>query len=185
MGSPDSQLRSGYALPSSRILRHSLILIDVLFSSCLPVSNPQQRLVSKGEVRIFETHKRDVIDKRHIARQPGACFAQPWCGHGVKHDPHLDALSLVLQPKNRCDRAGAHGPQPRKQLSASAARLASAIRSLPWQAARRSRKSPLHARGFARTMSAAPFPGTSGLAASKSATGSSTPRSRRGRSNAP
>src|SRR5207244_2528659 len=34
--SPDSQLRSGYALPSSRIRRHSLILIDVLFSSCLP-----------------------------------------------------------------------------------------------------------------------------------------------------
>ena len=31
--SPDSQLRSGYALPSSRIRRHSLILIDVLFSS--------------------------------------------------------------------------------------------------------------------------------------------------------
>ena len=141
--SPDSQLRSGYALPSSRILRHSLILIDVLFSSCLPVSNPQQRLVSKGEVRIFETHKRDVIDKRHIARQPGACFAQPWCGHAVKHDPHLDALSLVLQPKNRCDRAGAHGPQPRKQLSASATRLASAIRSLPWQAARRTKKLPL------------------------------------------
>jgi len=41
------------------------------------------------------------------------------------------------------------------------------------------------ARGFARTMSAPPFPSTSGLAASKSATGSSTPRSRRGRSNAP
>src|SRR5438477_1862674 len=37
--SPDSQLRSGYALPSSRIRRHSLILIDVLFSSCLPLSS--------------------------------------------------------------------------------------------------------------------------------------------------
>src|ERR1700761_7216803 len=36
--SPDSQLRSGYALPSSRIRRHFLILIDVLFSSCLPLS---------------------------------------------------------------------------------------------------------------------------------------------------
>src|SRR5690349_22061004 len=36
--SPDSRLRSGYALPSSRIRRHSLILIDVLFSSCLPLS---------------------------------------------------------------------------------------------------------------------------------------------------
>src|SRR4051794_30603743 len=41
--------------------------------------------------------------------------------------------------------------------------------------ARRSRKSPLHARELARTMSAPPLPATSGLAASKSATGSSTP----------
>ncbi len=39
-GSPNSQLRSGYALPSSRIRRHSLILIDVLFSSCSPLNNP-------------------------------------------------------------------------------------------------------------------------------------------------
>jgi hypothetical protein len=31
-------LRSGYALPSSRIRRHFLILIDALFSSCLPRS---------------------------------------------------------------------------------------------------------------------------------------------------
>jgi hypothetical protein len=38
--SPDSRLRSGYALPSSRIRRHSLILIDALFSSCLPRSTP-------------------------------------------------------------------------------------------------------------------------------------------------
>ena len=42
----------------------------------------------------------------------------------------------------------------------------------------------LHVRGLAPTMSAPPFPGTSGRAASKSATGSSTPRSRGGRSNA-
>src|SRR5271166_5605894 len=34
--SPDSRLQSGYALLSSRIRRHSLILIDALFSSCLP-----------------------------------------------------------------------------------------------------------------------------------------------------
>src|SRR5437762_6535643 len=39
-------------------------------------------------------------------------------------------------------------------------------------------------KGLARTMSAPPFPGTSGLAASKCATGSSTPPSRRRRSNA-
>jgi hypothetical protein len=52
-------------------------------------------------------------------------------------------------------------------------------------AKRRSRKSPLHARGLARTMSASSLPGTSGLAASQSATGSSTPHSRRRRCNAP
>ena len=56
---------------------------------------------------------------------------------------------------------------------------------LPWQTARRSRKSQLHARGLLRTMSASSLPGTSGLAASQSATGSSTPHSRRRRCNAP
>src|SRR5437868_13306530 len=36
--SPDSRLQSGYALLSSRIRRHFLILIDVLFSSYSPRS---------------------------------------------------------------------------------------------------------------------------------------------------
>jgi hypothetical protein len=58
------------------------------------------------------------------------------------------------------------------------------VRSLPWQSARHSGKSLLHARALAR-MSAASLAGTSGLAASKSATGGSTPRSRRRRANAP
>jgi hypothetical protein len=43
----DSQLRSGYALPSSRIRRHFLILIDALFSSCLPRSMAFNRLGSR------------------------------------------------------------------------------------------------------------------------------------------
>ena len=75
------------------------------------------------------------------------------------------------------------GGRPRttaaKPAAAGAAHRASAIRSLPWQAVRRSRKSPLHARALAQIMSAPPFPGTSASAASKSATGNSTPRSRR------
>ena len=82
------------------------------------------------------------------------------------------------------DHVGARALHPRNQLMANAACRASAIRCLPWQPARRSRKSPLHAKALARTMSAPPFPGTSGVAASKSATGSSTARSRRGRSKA-
>ena len=61
----------------------------------------------------------------------------------------------------------------------------SPIRSLPWQMARRSRKSLPHARGLAQTMSAWRLPGTSGLAALKNATGSSTLRSRWRRCNPP
>ena len=60
----------------------------------------------------------------------------------------------------------------------------STIRFLPWQLARRSKKSPLHAKAFARTMSAPRLPDTSGPAASKSAMGSSMPHGRAGRSNA-
>ena len=70
----------------------------------------------------------------------------------------------------RRDHAGACALRPQHQLAASAARRPSAIRCLPWQPARRSRKSPLRARGLARTMSASSLPGTSGLAASNSAT---------------
>src|SRR5215831_14562144 len=46
----------------------------------------------------------------------------------------------------------------RAQPVAGRPRRASAIRSLPWQMAKRSRKSPLHAKGFAPTMSASPSP---------------------------
>jgi len=88
------------------------------------------------------------------------------------------------RPRQR-DHAGARALLPQNQLAASSPRRPSAIRSLPWQPARRSRKSPLHAGGLARTMSASSLPGISGLAASNSATGSSTPHSRRRRCNAP
>jgi hypothetical protein len=66
--------------------------------------------------------------------------------------------------------------------AANAPHRASTIRSLPWQTARRSGKLPPRAKGLARTMSAPQLPGTSGLAASKSAMGNSTPHSRPGRS---
>ena len=46
-------------------------------------------------------------------------------------------------------------------------------------------ESPLHARALAPTMSAPPFPGTSGRAASKSAMGNSTPYRQPGRTNRP
>jgi hypothetical protein len=66
---------------------------------------------------------------------------------------------------------------------AAETRRASTIGFLPWQPARRSKRSPLHARALARTMSAPRLPGTSGPAASKSAMGSSMPHSRLERSN--
>ena len=77
--------------------------------------------------------------------------------------------------------------RPRNTAAKPAARRrprrASAIRSLPWQTARRSRKSPRHATGFAPTMSASPSPGTNEPAASKSATASSMRRNRRSKPN--
>jgi len=85
----------------------------------------------------------------------------------------------------RRERRGARALRLQERLAASVARPASAIRCLPWQPERRSRKSPERAGVLARTMLAPRLPGTSGPAASKSATESSISRSRRGRSNAP
>jgi hypothetical protein len=78
----------------------------------------------------------------------------------------------------RRGQAGASALQSQGRLAASSPRRALMIKSLPWQPARRSRKLPPRAKGLARTMSAPRLPGTGGLAASRSATGSFTPRSR-------
>jgi hypothetical protein len=83
------------------------------------------------------------------------------------------------------DQVGSRAPRSRNQLAASAVCRTSLTKSLPWPLARRSRKSPLHARALAPTMSALPFPGTSGPAESRSVTGSSTPRGRPERSDTP
>jgi hypothetical protein len=72
------------------------------------------------------------------------------------------------------DDAGPRLLRRQNQLAAGAPRRALAIR--PWQPVKRSRKSPVHARGLARTMSASSLPGTSGLAASNRATESSMPQ---------
>jgi hypothetical protein len=37
---------------------------------------------------------------RQTSRQPSAGLSQPWCGDGVKHNAHLDALPLVLEPEH-------------------------------------------------------------------------------------
>ena len=98
--------------------------------------------------------------------------------------PSRRSLPETIRRKG-CDDAGARPRQLQKPLAASAVRRTSATRSWRWQPARRSRKSPLHARALAPTMSAPPFPAISGRAASKSAMGNSTPYSQRARSNRP
>src|SRR5215831_15589827 len=75
--------------------------------------------------------------------------------------------------------------RPENQLAASAAHRPWGIRSLPWQPAKRSKKSPLHAKALAQTTSASFLPDTNGLAASKSVTGNSTPNSQPGRNKVP
>src|SRR6202040_1449977 len=98
-------------------------------------------------------------------------------------------LERLPQPRRRLRRPrqllhrdqGARAPEPKNQLAASAPHPPLAIKCLLWHMAGRSEKLPLHARELARTMSAPPLPATSGLAASKSATGSSmrwTPKMR-------
>ena len=110
-------------------------------------------------------------------------------GHGQRHQADLRARAR-RRPRPRREllqhnQVGAGAPRPRNQLAAIAAHQASEIRSLPWQRARRSGKSPPHARGLARTISASPLPDTSGPGESRSVTGSSTPRARQERSSTP
>jgi len=122
---------------------------------------------------------------RNECMSPSVCLRATAKARGQKGRPQPTRQPRQRRRPLQRGHGGAPALRPQIQLVASAARRPSAIRSLPWQTARRSRKSPLHARGLARTMSGSSLPGTSGLAASKSAMGSSTPRSRRGRSNAP
>src|SRR5215468_5389979 len=115
-------------------------------------------------------------------RQPSVCLrATGRARDQERHQPERPA-----RPQRRSlqrAHAGALGPQ--RQLLAAAPRPPSGIRCLPWQPARRNRKSLPHAAALARTMSAPRLPGSNGLAALKSATGSSTPHRRARRSNAP
>jgi len=92
-------------------------------------------------------------------------------------------LHRPRQLLQRSGNAAAGLLRPRNQVTVVAPRQPSAIRCLPWQPAERSTKSLPLVRGLARTMSARPSPGTSGQAASKSATGSYTQAKRQRRRN--
>ena len=96
-----------------------------------------------------------------------------------------DGLSQDAHHANKCGCSSAIRRAPAyygREASRRQAQLSEPQRSGPCPGKRQdaARKLPLHVRGLAPTMSAPPFPGTSGRAASKSATGSSTPRSRGG-----
>ena len=97
-------------------------------------------------------------------------------GHSGKKAASAPERRLRL--RSQLLQRGDTGARPRRlqnPLAANTVRRTSATRSLRWQPARRSRKSPLSARALAPTMSAPRFPGTSGRAASKTAMGNSTP----------
>jgi len=147
--------------------------------------------ITKEKQRVGEALARVDAQRAKLAGQLGELEAaeRVLARYGTGTRATKKALAKPPTTERRrllqCDHVGARARSPQNQLAASAPRRPSAIRSLPWQMARRSRKSPPHARGLAQTMSAWPLPGTSGLAALKSETGSSMPRSRWRRCNPP
>ena len=118
------------------------------------------------------SHSWSLHNDRHPrspVRSPALSFAPNAC-----QKPALDLRQPERRPQQR-RRPLRHEDAGRGRLRsqrplASAAHRASTIGFLLWQSARPSRKSPRHARAPAQTMSALRFLGTSGPAASRSAT---------------
>jgi hypothetical protein len=139
------------------------------------LSEALARVDAQREKLVSELNELEATERvlaRYTKGRPGRRTSSAKCR------PQKDKLPLHR------DDGGASAPQPEDRL-ASVARRRWGIRSLPWQPAKRSRKSPPLARALAQTTSASSLPDTSGLAASKSATGNSTPHSRPERSHAP
>ena len=141
--------------------------------------------ISKERQRVSEALARVDAQREKLVGQLGELEATERVLARYSKGPRARKMASARTPiaATKVAAPARSGGRPRttaaKPAAAGAAHQASAIRSLPWQAVRRSRKSPLHARALAQIMSAPPFPGTSASAASKSATGNSTPRSRR------
>src|SRR5207248_6924772 len=115
-------------------------------------------------------------------RQPSVCWRAIAQARRERSRPSRP-LHRPRQLLQRSGNAAAGLRQLRNQVTVVAPRQPSAIRCLPWQPAERSTKSLPLVRGLARTMSARRAPGTSGQAASKSATGSYTQAKRQSRRN--
>ena len=118
-------------------------------------------------------------------RRPSVCSRATAKPRRQEGEPQPTLRPRLRKPPLQRDDAGAGTLPLQKRPPARARHRASAIRCLPWQPAKRSRKSPLHAKALAQTTSASSLPDTNGLVASKSATGNSTPRRRPGQSNTP
>jgi hypothetical protein len=127
-----------------------------------------------------------LLDSDHVSwgASPSVCSRATARLRGQGRRPQPKCGPREQRRRLQRDYASAGAVRLQNQLAAAATRRASTIRLLPWQPARHSKKSPLHARALARTMSAPRLPGTSGPAASKSAMESSMPQSRPGRGNA-
>jgi len=146
--------------------------------------------ITKEKQRIVEALARAEAQREKLTGQLGELEAAERVLARYSKGTRLERLP---QPRRRLRRRrqllhrdqGTRAPVPKNQLAASAPHSLLAIKCLLWQMAGRSEKLPRHARELARTMSAPPLPATSGLAASKSATGSSTPVRRRRRCSAP
>src|ERR1700730_1285363 len=147
--------------------------------------------ISKEKQRISEALARVDMQREKLASQLGELEATERVLARYSKGSQVRKTTSARRPtteKKVAAPARRHEPtttRPQKPLAASAVRRTSATRSSRWQPARRSRKSPLHARALAPTMSMPRLLGTSGRASSKSAMGNSTPYRQPGRTNRP
>ena len=59
--------------------------------------HPEHRIVCNGKTGVFESHQRDVIDKREIARNPSAGLYDDRGSEPVKHNANFNTLSPVFK----------------------------------------------------------------------------------------
>jgi ISXO2-like transposase domain len=108
--SPDSRLQSGYALPSPRIRRHFLILIDALFSSYSPRSSKarnRKNHVPPKEAAFALVERDGAVRSFHVAAVDAKTLHPVLRAHVDKHSYLMTDESPTYIPMGR-DFAG-HG----------------------------------------------------------------------------
>jgi hypothetical protein len=174
------------------LLRSKRATVSVFMSRCGKLTAPgiwPAMYASRERASITTMSARAALrstDKSHESvwnRSLPSIIVAVSAGSGAPNSRTADiSFAIIDQSTSIPDRIASCS---RRKVLRVAYLVTSATRSLCWQPAKHSRKSPLHARALAPTMSAPRFPGTSGRAASRSAMGNSTPYSQRGRSNRP